>query len=284
MDMALGYRAGRLKYGFEGKRFIVACCLALITVIGFSCKKVDYLLKNDDSAVYFYDEDKLPTDSFRVAAFGYLDQDTVIRLPVKLLGPLSTKDRKYSCVVVEEGTSAEQGKAFTLDGNAFVIAGGAYTDTVRIRVFNQRRAASSAAEQILLEIRPSEAFNNLLLDKDPIVVDRYYEQYYNRGNIYQAVIKIDYSAPAPVFWTAPDNVPFFGAYSPKKAQAFIKWTGVDVRCFTERESLIIYTDEELQQMAMDFAVYLETAYRKGDPVLDEDGRPMQMGAALTYPL
>ena len=269
---------------FKESSYGVWVLMAVMAFWGYSCKKGEYLLKNEDSSVYFYDKDKLPTDSCRVAAFGYWDRDTVIKLPVQLLGPLSNMDRKYTCRVLDDGTSAASGTAFSIEGNLFAIAAGKYTDTIKVKVFNRHLPASSPVEQIVLEIRPSEAFNNLLLDKDPLVADSYNAAYYNNDNIYQAVIKIDYSSPVPAFWEDPENLAFFGDYTPKKAKEFIQWTGVDIRCFTTKQRLVIYTNEELQFEARRFAVYLSNAYKQGTPILDEDGKPMQMGKALSYPL
>ena len=260
--------------------YYVVLILLLLTT---ACKKTNYLVFNDDATVYFYDEAQIAADTVKTAAMGYISGDTILKLPVRLLGKAATSDRKYACIVFEDSTTAVEGNDFSLEGNEFTIRANGFVDTVRLKVFNKHLSLVEKDRVVLIKIIENEHFKGLILkDKweDVLAGSR---DNYNYGT-YASKIRISYHVEPPIFWDDPAYVPYLGKYSVTKVRAFVQWTGLDLRKFIYNDASSKLSASAIQNYATAFSAYLSDRYKAGAPILDEDGLPMQMGDRLKYSL
>ncbi|NDV64619.1 DUF4843 domain-containing protein [Bacteroides sp. 224] len=266
-------------------------CAFLLQGIGWaSCADEDLITYEDVPRIYFKYADAVPSslgdsDDQIIINMGYdnpVKNDTIIRIPLKLMGKISEKDRVAKVVLIPEESTATEGEDIEIL-SAYLPAGSVY-GIVEVKL-NRTKAVDK--EMLLARIRLASN-ENFHTDYSKVLDDKHGVK---NGLIYS--IYFTALADKPGLWAASySSMPLngmFGPYSKVKLDAICEACGLtreffeldpddndptgektfDKRFPTEMTyGLIALTNRYLAQYKKD---------HDGKALLDEFGSEVKMG-------
>ena len=195
-----------------------------------------------------------------------------ISFNVRLAGEVVDYDRPYKIVVDPEKTDALEGVDYDLSENEFCIKAGKSSDQVRVKVLRNERLLT-ATYTVSFQLEPNENFtldinhykNSSGWNVDGEECD---------ATIYSVSFSEKYTAPN--FWKTY-QASYFGDFSVKKfalLNEIMGWTAYDWQYggfsgFKVQYGKLDYATTALRNRLIEEA-------KKGTPILDEDGEPMQL--------
>lgn len=205
-----------------------------------------------------------------------------ISFTVRLAGELADYDRTYVLKVDPENTTAIEGVDFDMSENTFTIAANKNSDEVKVKVLRNDRLLHDTYK-ITFRLEANENFElaiNQYKNSSSWNVD---------GDMYDATtysVSFSEKYTAPDFWSRYEDT-YFGTFSAKKfsmINTIMGWTQNDWEYAG-------YSGQKILPGKLPFAmtamrrVLIEEA-EKGTPVLDDDGKPMQLADdyAIDYSL
>ncbi|SMC94054.1 DUF4843 domain-containing protein [Pedobacter africanus] len=233
-----------------------------ILITFFSCKKSDLITYEGKPALYF---SIASVDSLSVNFSLLPDEkkDSVLKIPVSLLGKQLDADATFDVLVNGQVTTAAGGTDYELSGQ-FSMKAKKSTDTVRIKILRTAKLTSKAYV-VGLELKPSAQFSNNLLK-------------INNAKNQDSRVRIfitDILAPTKGWLTTSGKLGtdyYLGRFTKKKLQLVVKifdfWT------FQQLYDDIDQYPDYFGELLYD---YLNEQRGAGTPVLEDDGTPMEAG-------
>ncbi|WP_167021590.1 DUF4843 domain-containing protein [Chitinophaga sp. Cy-1792] len=239
--------------------------IPLLLLLVFSCKKSD--LKNFDGTSDIYwsniistQNSLLNTDSAVFSfAFGSAKvTDTLLKLPVKIMGFAASEDRAFR-VKAQDSSTMVAGKHYDALPESFIMHANKIIDTVTIRI--HRTPDMLKGELTLyLELLPNENFTASL-------------KTYKKMTATVTKIKASDVIIRPKYWLDA----YLGVFSRKKALMLIEIVGVDMAAMNNTAPDITNVagyGRSLQQ-------YLDEQRVAGNIIYEEDGiTEMTMGGSI----
>lgn len=233
-----------------------------LAVLLFSCKKSDLITYEGERSLYF---SIASVDSINVS-FAILSdntKDSILKIPVGLLGNQLDAAVPYEIIVDNQLTTAVQGTDYELSGPLNFPAKKS-SDTIYVKVL-RTKAMASTQFSLGLQLKSSPQFNNSLLD-------------INKAKNRSPKVRIymnDILSP-PGQWlkssTSPGTEYYLGRFTKKKltlvTQLFDFWTFREVY-----DNIYLYPD----YFGGLLDSYLRAQKVGGTPVLEDDGTLMQSG-------
>lgn len=241
--------------------------------------------ETDDAGIYFQDGGQTrfyinidayndsTTYSFSEAADEVMDK--VLYARIRTLGKVRDYDRKVKVVVDTENSTAIEGKHFVVDFDTVCIKAGQSEAMVGVKFL---RDASLKEEQVRLVIKVEDNENF----KVPFDSQKNTNVYYDEGKIIRAnsyVFEVNEFYSEPMLWM------MFGE------ESVGEWSITKQRLMTKMFELSAYDwsiegwqygDGKIQSKTFDFfavkmRIYLQNMANAGTPVMDDDGKYMQLG-------
>lgn len=197
---------------------------------------------------------------------------------VRLAGEVVDYDRPYKIIVDPEKTTALEGVDYDLSENEFCIKAGKASDQVRVKVLRNERFLKDTYT-VSFQLLPNEYFT---LD-----IDHYKNSsgWNVPGDDFDATIySVSFSEKytAPSFWSRYEAL-FYGPFTVKKfaqLNEIMGWTAYDWNYagfsgFKVQYGKLGYATTALRNKLIEEA-------KKGTPILDEDGQPMQLADNTEY--
>lgn len=243
---------------------VYSICIVLFfsSVLLFSCKKSDLITFKGDHVLYF----SIPSvDSVSVNFAVYPDdvKDSLLKIPVGVLGTQLDADAAYKVVVDAQTTTAIRGVDFQMP-EQFNFLAKKSTDTVRVKI--SRSAKLSKGQYILsLELQSSPMFNNTLFEID---------QAKTRSRKVRIYIT-DILAPTKKWANTASGVGteyYMGRFSKKKIQLVVELFG-----FWSFQDVYNNIDSYPDYFGSLLSAYLKQQKAAGTPVLEDDGTLMEAG-------
>ncbi|MHA4807341.1 DUF4843 domain-containing protein [Flavitalea flava] len=248
--------------------FMVLASMAMM----LSCKKENVPLFNADPSVYFLATAQwnryTAVDSI-LASFGYSADnvtDSIVRLPVNVLGKTSSLDRVYKVVALDGRSTAKAGYNYDLPATT-VIRAGLSTDSLVITIHRTPDILYHPLT-LTLQLVPNENFVQDLI-KDTLDAITGKPVYYT---IFKVVMQDGLTQPR--IWN--EAVLFFGTFSPKKLRLISAVTGIPLNTLSTGNSYPMWGFWATMTNR-----YLLDQKAAGTPVLEDDGTPMAMGRFVT---
>lgn len=265
---------------------------SLLSIALFSCKE-DAIETYDVSAkrsVYFIwnfstassaagtiIHKRMYTDSMRISLAGYDDNTTSItgELPLSLVGPLSSTPLRLKFRVNKELTTAVEGEDYEIDLDSTHIP--ANTNKVYLR-FKAIRSPKLLKQEVCLAIDLIETEEYSIIEK------------YNNTDIWNdftqvlsgRTFRVIYSEimTQPNYWR-DYGVKYFGPWSAAKMKllnSIMDWTYADWGPSVAGSTSSPISSGVFGYAAFQFQKDLQQKADSGNPVIDEDGNYMQLGA------
>lgn len=228
----------------------------------FSCKKSDLITYQGKRALYFSIES---TDSVSIN-FSILPnevKDTVLKIPIELLGLKLNAAEPFNVHIDEQITTAIKGSDFELPGQ-FSFPAEKSSDTIRVRFI--RTAKLAQREYVLgLELTPTTQFNNEAFES-------------SQTNAQSAKVRVfitDIFKPTAKWANAAGRLGtehYLGRFTKKKilliTEIFGAWGFKEM--YLKVDTYPSYFGDLLNN-------YLKTQKAAGTPVLEDDGTLMEVG-------
>jgi Domain of unknown function (DUF4843) len=195
---------------------------------------------------------------------GYNPADSLLKLPVKILGRIQNSDRPYVLVTDTDSSTAVAGRDYVLTTRQQIPANG-YSDTIYLLFKNRQLLSSSLI--LILRLQANDHF--------ALPLENARGGYENKYSWmpYRFKINIIYDAPKPYYWDA--NLDYLGAYSPEKLRLMISYFSLPLN--TILNNGIVYNPHQIRSDAAAFKKYLQQEAAAGHIIREADGSPMQMG-------
>lgn len=197
-----------------------------------------------------------------------------VRLYIRAIGEVANYDRPYVLKAME-GTTAVEGEDYDLSGNDFVIKANQGMDTIYVKLFRTPKLRTQTM-RLKVGLEPNEHFET------PITEYKNSSSWSVDGNMHSAIsyiINFNERYTQPTYWGWYGDQ-YFGKFSVNKYLAlneYMGWTGTDW-------SNAGMTGQKIQTGRLDyfaryFRKYLQQKADEGDPLIDDDGSYMQLGAS-----
>lgn len=195
-----------------------------------------------------------------------------VSFTVRLAGEVKDYDRRYGIRVDPEKTTAIEGVDYDLSENEFSIKAGKGSDVVRVKILRNERMLT----QTLTLAFQLEANENFTLDIDHY---RNSSSWNVPGDDFDATIfSMSFSEKytAPSFWSRYQSL-YFGDFTAKKFAMLNEtmdwiasdWINAGFSGFKIQYGKLDYATTMLRNKLIEAA-------ESGNPILDEDGEPMQL--------
>ncbi|PUZ27575.1 protein of unknown function [Chitinophaga costaii] len=246
--------------------------LLLLLMLG-ACKKDQLPLYSGITSLYFYEPlysygrgyDYQVSDSANIY-LGYTLSDSLLVLPIKLLGEASKADRPYVLTVVKDSTTAQENVDYTLTAKG-VIPANTFSDTIFIKIKNRNLWLQGLSYQLVLHLESNSQFNmNLTAVKGG---------YANNSVWNPSRFKINflYSISKPNYWD--DNIDYLGTFSTNKLRLMVIYLKLSLKKVLIQGAA--YNASDIRADAVKFNNYLKSEAEKGNIIREIDGSPMLMG-------
>ncbi|MBD8487758.1 DUF4843 domain-containing protein [Echinicola sp. CAU 1574] len=241
--------------------------LFIVIVMCWSCVEDELMTYTSSTdSIYFTfskkEEPAIPFDSiyYSVGLVPADFTDSLVSIPVKIMGNKKDYDRAFSVELSEKSTAVE-GTNFKIE-NELVIPAGAVESAIQIRLFKTPDIAEDTV-MIGFDLLPNEYFNtemkNYVNEFGEIEVSHVNFELYLTGTVSE-----------PQNWFAP----FLGPFSLKKLMLMNEVLGIDPLTFSKGRleiSKMMYFGKAMKR-------YLDLQRAAGNTVYEEDGTEMEMGA------
>lgn len=219
--------------------------LTALTALLFAGCNEEKIALYDGAQSYIY----FTTDYTKIVRFSFISipdkNETLIGIPVEIVGGVPNESLSYKVVVDTEKTTASSSNYEV--PTAPIFSKGVVQDTLYIKVINSADLATQEKD-IVITIIDSE---NYLAG--PSV---------NRTK----TIRISDIMAKPDWWDKDFEDAFLGEYSDKKYEEFIKATGV--------ADITGKDNNEITGLCRSFVYYLRKLKDEGKEVIEDDGTPM----------
>ena len=196
-----------------------------------------------------------------------------VRLYIRAIGEVVNYDRPYVLKAME-GTTAEEGVDFDLSENDFVIKANQGVDTIYVKLLRTPKLRNQTM-RLKIGLEPNEHFET------PIKEYKNSSSWSADGNMHSAIsyiINFNERYTEPTYWGWYGEE-YFGKFSVNKyltLNEYMGWTGTDW-------SNAGMTGQKIQLGKLDyfakyFKKYLQQKADEGEPLIDDDGSYMQLGA------
>lgn len=183
------------------KRFI----FLLLSAGLIACSENEHDVYSGESAVYF--SETAVDDSLQYSFAAGLKETDVVRIPVRIIGKSTDKDRKISFEVNEKSTAKEGLHYLALPGSVRLPAGCVET-TIDVTVMDKDAELEQAVVELVLDLKPNEDF-----------ILGFPENRSVRLLITKQLVR-------PSYWDMPLSL-YYGAYSKAKHRLCIQVQGFD---------------------------------------------------------
>lgn len=240
--------------------------------------------ETDDAGIYFqnggqtrfYINIDAYNDStmFSFSECGDEVKDSVLKARIRTLGKTRDYDRKVRVVVDKENSTAIEGKHYVVDFDTVAIKAGESEAMVGVR-FLRDASLKTDTVRLVIKVEDNENF------KVPFESQKNTNVYYDPGQIIRAntyVFEVHESYSEPMLWQ------MFGE------ESVGTWSVTKQRLMTQMFDLSAYdwsiagwqnSDGKIQAKTFDFfavkmRIYLQNMADAGTPVMDDDGKYMQL--------
>ena len=255
-----------------------------LTLVFSACEKQDIsVFTTDDSGIYFqrvtsyiynstteYYGDTL---AYSFASAKASIKSAVLSATIRTMGKVVDYDRPFKVVVDQEGTTAIEGKHYEVNLDTVVVPAGASTAYVRVRFFRTSDMMEKAI-RLALRLEENEYFKC------------YFPEYKNmntysstgvliHGDSFSFTLSEMYTIPW--YWRVIIETDYFGEWTPKKfvvINMVCGFTMADWNNAGGTGAKIIYG--RCGFFATMVQKYLQEQADAGTPVLDSDGKYMQL--------
>lgn len=243
--------------------------ILLYTVTGWglvaatSCKKNDLPFYSGADNIYFADNNTNKTDT-AILSFGYAlvkTTDSTASIVVKTIGSASAAERPYKVIVLADSTTAIAGTHYDALPQSFSIKPNKVTDTIAVKVHRTRDMQDSTFI-LTLRLQPNDYFNTYMSSNTAVSAPYSYITY---------KLRINDIISKPKYWLTG----YHGTFSRKKILLMaevLETTVADISA-TSVIAEIIYQCRATQ-------LYLNAQKAAGNPVYEDDGSLMSMGASV----
>jgi hypothetical protein len=245
------------------KTYPIYFALLFSLVLLSSCKKSELITFKGENSLYF---SKSSVDSVSINFTLLSDEvkDTLLKIPVGLLGAQLAADAAYNVIVDDKITTAVRGVDFQLP-EQFNFLAKRSTDTVRVKIFRTEKLSKSQ-HIISLELPSNPTFNNSLMDINNAK---------NRSRTVRVFVT-DVLAP-PMYWSSTADFfgteYFLGRFTKKKLQLCVELFGGTFTFKQVYDLAYVLGDIFGEQLN----AHLQEQKANGTPVLEDDGTPMEIG-------
>jgi len=251
--------------------------IAILVVVAFiallpACKKQDIPSFDAAPSIYFLATAQWsgdPATDSLLTSFGYAADnvtDSIIKLPISVLGKTSPIDREYKVTAVASGTTAKAGYNYDLPEKT-VIRAGLSTDSLTITIHRTPDILYNPLS-LTLQLEPNDNFKtDMTMDTLDAVTGK--PVYYT---IFKVVMQDGLTQPAT--WNQVSF--YFGTFSVKKLKLIHAVAGMPLDALAN--------DVPYQMIPFWGAAtyrYLLDQKAAGTPVLEDDGTPMTLGRGVT---
>jgi hypothetical protein len=205
-----------------------------------------------------------------MASFGYSADnvtDSIIKVPISVLGKASPVDRVYKVIVVDSGTTAKAGYNYDLPKNT-VIRAGLSVDSLAVTIHRTPDILYHPLA-VTLQLESNENFS-INMKYDTLDAISGLPVHFT---IFKVVMEDGLTQPS-VWKYGPFY--YFGTFSPKKIKLTSQVTGMPLGALAD------YNDwASWPFWATMMNRYLLDQKAAGTPILEDNGTPMTMGSVVT---
>ena len=243
------------------KRFIITLVGIIVSITGFIACTEDKLMTFEAGDNIFWalpHRVGYPTDSLDITfAYETADvADSVIKLAVRCMGPVSYADREFSLRLAST-TTAKEGEHFEKLPGSFMFRASQYSDTVAVRLLRSE-SLKTGAFYIDMELLPNENFSTNMLNRVK-----------SDGDILSYTvfrIRISDELLQPPGW----DTMHFGTFTLKKLLLMQELLGIKANELSE------FSSADKRYFGAFVQRYLNEMEANGTPVLEDDGSAMTM--------
>lgn len=249
--------------------FVKRTVLGLAVLAGTASCMSDVREYDGESGVYFsmrentnvVNADTLYLEKSSLPFIVTQSTDSLFLLKVKILGPVSDRDRKFLVSVVDDRTTARPEDYDALQDYYTVPAGAVYAS---VPIMFHRTPSLKGDERVLcVELKEGGDF------KLPI------RKWRNSSVEYVDVISHSISVSDKYVQLPGYSVGHFGPFSEKKMELILEICEQKLSYFNQKLPITV-----TRAMGQKLDRYLSQMKAKGTPVLEEDGTPMISGSYL----
>lgn len=197
----------------------------------------------------------------------------IVRVFIRSIGEVVNYDRPY-VLKAAEGTTAIEGEDYDLSENDLMIKANQSIDTLYVKLLRTPKLRNQTV-RLKLELVPNEHFDT------PFTEYKNSSSWSADGNMHSAIsyiINFNEKYSKPYYWDWYGDE-YFGQFSVNKYLAineYMGWTGTDWSNAGMTGQKIQYG--RLEYFANYIRKYLQQKADEGEPLLDDDGSYMQLGA------
>lgn len=177
------------------------------------------------------------------------ESEIEVALPVQLAGLPLEEDEKFTISVVEEETTADASN-YEIQPE-YTFSAGQATDTVVVKLLKSD-LLNAGRVKLVLTVDASETLQ------------------LGQTELRKAKIVFSNLADQPSWWKDEIEEIYLGPFTAKKYQTFIIAVGAENADLSDKESM------EIWDLARQFKYYLRAQEEAGNPILDEDDKPMKV--------
>jgi hypothetical protein len=246
------------------RSIIIQFFIAAGTLLLFACEK-GIPTYSGTSAVYFNNT----SDSSKITfAYDFADKkDTTISIRVYTMGAVSDVDRTFSLNIIDTLTSAKKDNDYKLLNDPVIIKAGQASTDLKFKLF--RRPDMTTKTYVI----------SMMLQPDDNFTTDYSWEWVNlsKKTVRQLVaytITFDDIFARPKVWL--DS--YHGTYSRTKMYAMTNFFGLQLIQWTLTSGTGAIGATTWITFTRVFQRYLNEERARGNEIMDEDGKPMSMGA------
>ena len=254
------------------KRPIIFILSAVLLAGG--CQKKQIELYSGENTIYFtlaadepaFNSGKVKQDSLSVTFAYTTNDDSVIKIPVRVTGAPATTSRAYQ-VKLLPGSTAKQGIHFDFIDKELTIPAGSNEDSIRIRLYRTADLKSNEV-LLLLGLEANQFFTTRMGDQagtggtSPLSLNTF--RIYCSDILKQPETWVDY---------------YMGTFSAKKFYLIGQVLDIDLSRFSGPAFANI-SFQELLYYGIAMQRYLNRMRSEGHPILEDDGTEMVMGIGV----
>ncbi|WP_104385372.1 DUF4843 domain-containing protein [Sphingobacterium sp. HMA12] len=259
-------------------KLIISCLLAIGVCI--SCKKSSLETYSGQNNIYF--ENKLsngtyiPVD-YGVYSFGYVDPEiteAIFPLIVMTTGGKSNQDRPYK-LLIDPASTLVKGRDYDIVNDNFTIKSGQVSDTLHIRLLRNAELKKENLN-LLFKLESNDNFSTSMNSQEIGTGTNKYTAYFTRF-----LLEANDIPGVPDFWN-----PARSSYASLIIGYLGKFSGLKFKLLIERYDLSLeeltaptYAPSVASIFAWSYGMksYLDEQTASGNPIMDEDGKPMELG-------
>ncbi|MDM1295390.1 DUF4843 domain-containing protein [Sphingobacterium sp. N143] len=245
-----------------------------------SCKKTDLATYTGENNIYFNNklsnQTYIPVD-YGIYSFGYVDpkiRETVFPVIVMTTGGTSEKDRPYK-LVIDPASTLVKGRDYTIENKSFTIKAGQVSDTLQVKLLRSTELKKESLG-LLFKLEPNENFSTSMNSQEIGTGNNKYTSYFT-----QFTLEANDIPGAPDFWDpaksnyASLTIAYLGQFSGTKFKLLIERFGLNLEELTSPS----YIPSASGILAWTFGLksYLDEQAATGNPILDDNGKPMELG-------